>query len=303
MAHLNLDNPFTKLKFRHLVLHFILIFLLVAFMLGILKATGSLKLNENDLALISYIILFVLLCFWLLKDFQRLRIKLKYVVGDFPNNQNWFRLVGLVILAIIFSVSAYIVLFNLLSLAAPYQVEKLLSDVAKNPSASRSNSFESNLLLIFATCVVAPITEEFIFRGIILQRFSTKWGIRAGLLSSSLLFGCLHLSNPIGLSLFGIILGVLYIKTRSLIVPIAFHAMNNILAVSIQFLPRKSLTYTPAEQIQNLHSSWWVGVVLMAISLPFLLRFLQSNWPRKNAVIPYFSNANKEKEGANIQVV
>lgn len=303
MAHLNLDNPFTKLKFRHLVLHFLLIFLLVAFMLGILKATGSLKLNENDLALSSYIIIFVSLCLWLLKDFQRLRIKLKYVIGDFPNNQNWFRLAGLVILAIIFSVSAYIVLFNLLSLAAPYQVEKLLSDVAKDPSANRSNSFESNLLVIFATCVVAPITEEFIFRGIILQRFSTKWGIRAGLLSSSLLFGCLHVSNPIGLSLFGIILGVLYIKTRSLIVPIVFHAMNNILAVSLQLLPRKSLTYTPAEQIQNLHSSWWVGVVLMAISLPFLLRFLQSNWPRKNAVIPYFSNANKEKEGANIQVV
>ncbi len=295
MALLNLDNPFTKLKFRYLALRFILISLLTVFIVGILKASGSLKLNQDDLVWIRYIILFVLLCLWLLKDFQRLRIKLKYVVGDFPKNQNWFRLVGLALLAIIFSAGTSIVLFNLLSLAAPDEVEKFLSDVAK-PSVNKSNSFESNLLVMFATCVVAPITEEFIFRGIILQRFCTKWGIRAGLLSSSLLFGCLHF-NFIGLSLVGIILGMFYIKTRSLIVPIAFHAMNNIFAFSLQLFPRKSLTYTPdSEQLQSLHSFWWVGVILMAISLPFLLRFLRSNWPSKNTVIPYFRNANKEKE-------
>ena len=31
----------------------------------------------------------------------------------------------------------------------------------------------------------------------------------------------------------------------------------------------------------------------MAISLPLLLRFLGKNWPRKDTIIPYLSNANK----------
>lgn len=294
MALLNIDNPFTKLKFRYLALRFLLLSLLIGFMLGILKASGSFKLNDNDLLLI-YIIQFVSLCLWLLKDFQRLKVKLKYVVGDFPKNQNWLQLAGLVLLTIIFSISAYLVLFYLLSLAMPSFVEQLLRDVANSPSANRSKSFESNLLVTLAFCVVAPITEEFIFRGVILQRWATKWGIRAGLLSSSLLFGCLH-PNPIGLSLLGIILGVSYIKTRSLIVPITFHALNNIFAVSMQLLSSKSSTYSSySEQLQNLRSSWWVGIVLMAISLPFLWRFIWNNWPRKDTVIPYFSNANKEK--------
>lgn len=294
MALLSIDNPFSKLKFRYLVLRFILLSLLIELTLKILQVSGSLKLNQEDLVLIIYIIQFVLLCFWLLKDFQRMRAKLKYVVGALPKNQNWLRLVGLVLLAIMFSIGAYLISFYLLSLAAPSFFEQFLRSVANNPSASRSNSFESNLLVTLAYCVVAPITEEFIFRGIILQRWTTKWGISAGLLSSSLLFGCLH-ANPIGLSLLGIILGVSYIKTRSLIVPIAFHALNNMLAVSAQLLPRKSLTYTPSEQLQNLHSAGWVGIVLMAISLPFLLRFLSRNWPSKDTVIPYLSNAHKEK--------
>ncbi|WP_242055496.1 CPBP family intramembrane glutamic endopeptidase [Nostoc flagelliforme] len=292
----NIGNPFTKLKFRHLLLRFILLSLLIGFLLGIFLASSSLKLNQQDLVVTIYVIQFVLLCLWLLRDFQRLKVKFKYVVGNLPKNQRWLRLVGLVLLTIMFSIGAGLLSFYLLSLAAPSFVEQALRDVANNPSVDRSNSFESNLLTSLAYCLVAPITEEFIFRGVILQRWATKWGIRAGLLSSSLLFGFCHPNNPIGLSLVGIILGVLYIKTRSLIVPVTFHVLNNILAVSMQLLPSNSLTYTPAEQLQQLRSSWWLGIVLMAISLTFLSRFLWSNWPSKDTAIPYLSNANKKEQ-------
>ncbi len=291
----NLDNPFTKLKFRYLVLHFILLSLIVDFSVKILQANSNVKLNQQDLVLTIYIIQFVLLCLWSLKDFQRLRVKLKYVIGDLPKNQNWLRLVGLVLLTMMFSVGASLVLFGLLSLVAPSFVEQVLRDVASSPSVDRYNSFESNVLASFTMVIIAPITEEFIFRGVILQRWATKWGIRAGLLSSSLLFGCLHPHNPIGLSLFGIVLGLFYIKTRSLIVPAACHALNNLLVVSIQLLNHNSVTYTPAEQLQYLRYSWLFGIVLVAISLIFLSRFLWSKWPYKDTVIPYLRNAKKEK--------
>ena len=172
--------------------------------------------------------------------------------------------------------------------------EQLLRSVADTPSVDNPNSFASNLLVIITFCLVAPVTEEFLFRGIILQRWATKWGICTGLISSSLLFGFVH-PNPIGLSLAGMIWGVLYIKTRSLVVPIAFHALNNIVAVLPQLLPADSSNSKSTLTIQNLQSFWWIGVVMMVFSLPLLLRFVWKNWPNKNTIIPYLNNANKER--------
>ena len=294
MAIHNIDNPFTSLKFRNLVLRFIVLSFLNGFLLLFLERGSSLKLNQQDSVIIIYIWLFVLLCLWTVKDFGRLRAKVKYVVGDFPTNYNWLRLTWLVPLIIIFSISCSIILFYLLSLAAPSFLEQLLRSVADTPSVDNSNSFASNLLVIITFCLVAPVTEEFLFRGIILQRWATKWGICTGLISSSLLFGFVH-PNPIGLSLAGMIWGVLYIKTRSLVVPIAFHALNNIVAVLPQLLPADSSNSTSTLTIQNLQSFWWIGVVMMVFSLPLLLRFIWKNWPNKNTIIPYLNNANKER--------
>jgi uncharacterized protein len=291
MTLLNIDHPFAKLKFRYLALRFILISILVVLTFKIIQASSILKLNRTDLVLIAYTIESVLLCFWLLKNFKRLRIKLKHVIGDLPKNQNWLRLAGLVPLVLMFSIGVSLILSSLLSSELPYELERLLSNGANNSFANSYNFFKSNLLDILTACVVAPITEEFIFRGVILQRFSTKWGIRAGLLLSSLLFGCFH-SNFIGLSLFGIILGVFYIKTRSLIVPIAFHALNNILATLMPLLPNNLLSYIPIEQLRSSYLYLWIGIVLVAISLPLLLCFLSRNWPSKGTVIPYLSNAH-----------
>ena len=294
MSLQNINNPFKSLKFRDLVLRFIILSLITSFVLFFLQANVGFKLNQQDSVIIIYIIQFVLLCLWTVKDFGRLKAKAKYVVGDLPQNYNWLRLTWLVPLIIIFSISCSIILFYLLSLAAPSFLEQLLRSVADTPSVDNSNSFASNLLVIVTFCLVAPVTEEFLFRGIILQRWATKWGICTGLISSSLLFGFVH-PNPIGLSLAGMIWGVLYIKTRSLVVPIAFHALNNIVAVLPQLLPADSSNSKSTLTIQNLQSFWWIGVVMMVFSLPLLLRFIWKNWPNKNTIIPYLNNANKER--------
>ena len=196
MSLQNINNPFKSLKFRDLVLRFIILSLITSFVLFFLQANVGFKLNQQDSVIIIYIIQFVLLCLWTVKDFGRLKAKAKYVVGDLPQNYNWLRLTWLVPLIIIFSISCSIILFYLLSLAAPSFLEQLLRSVADTPSVDNSNSFVSNLLVIVTFCLVAPVTEEFLFRGIILQRWATKWGICTGLISSSLLFGFVH-PNPI----------------------------------------------------------------------------------------------------------
>lgn len=288
----NIQNPFTKLKFRNLVLQFILLSIIIGFGLEIFQLKKI--LNQQDLILTIYILQFVLLSLWSVKNLQKHRAKLKHVIGNFPKNYNWLSL-GLVPAIIIFSISNFLVLFYVLSLAAPSLVQEILRSVSESPSIAKSTSLSSKLLVSFAVCIVAPIAEEFIFRGIILQRWSTKWGIRSGLISSSLLFGFLHPQNPIGLSIFGIILGLLYIKTHSLIVPIAFHGLNNILAVLPQLFSRNSSTTSLEDFQQIINTSWLAGIILMAISLPFLLRFIRKNWLRKDTIIPYLSNVSKGK--------
>lgn len=289
----NHDNPLRKLKVRNLILRTLFITLGLGFVLGFVQAISGLKLNNQVVTLIMYILMFSSLCLWTLADFNRLAINLKYVVGNVPKNYNWLKMVGLVILMILFSISAYLVLFSLVSLVAPAFVEGLLRQIA-NSSPSPRNSAPAfyNFLGAIAYVFVAPITEEFIFRGVILQRWSAKWGIRTALVVSSLVFGFLH-ANFIGLSLFGAVMGVLYIQTRTLIVPIACHAFNNLLAVSMGFLSNGENTTSAAKTLQYLRSGWWFGVLLMLISLPLLIRFLSRNWPRQDTPVPYIINASQ----------
>jgi membrane protease YdiL (CAAX protease family) len=290
----NHDNPLRKLKVRNFVLRTFIIILGFSFALGFAQIISGLKFNNQLVTLILYIFIFGSLCLWTLADFNRLAINLKYVVGNVPRNYNWLKMVGLVMLMILFSISASLVLFSLLSLVAPAFIEEVLRQIAKNLSPRNSAPAFYNFLGAIAYVIVAPITEEFIFRGVILQRWSAKWGIRTALIVSSLLFGFLH-TNFLGLTIFAVIMGVLYIQTRTLIVPIACHAFNNLLAVSMGFVSGGSKTTSAATTLQSLRSGWWFGVLLIFISLPLLIRFLSQNWPRQDMPVSYVINASQSE--------
>lgn len=103
----------------------------------------------------------------------------------------------------------------------------------KLPSFSDSifkDQINQNPILFFVTIVIfAPILEELIFRGVILSyllRHKSEW---AAILFSAFLFGLIHLSpDQIFFAFFaGIFLGYVYIKSKNILVPIFFHALNN----------------------------------------------------------------------------
>jgi membrane protease YdiL (CAAX protease family) len=85
--------------------------------------------------------------------------------------------------------------------------------------------------MILLAVVMAPIFEEIIFRGIIQKGFINK-GMKpfSALFISSLVFGLAH-GNPwqfVGAVLLGSVLGLVYYKTKSLLMPILLHAFNNL---------------------------------------------------------------------------
>lgn len=88
--------------------------------------------------------------------------------------------------------------------------------------------------LILLVSFFAPIIEEIIFRGIIQKGLINK-GVKPqkAIIISALIFGLVHF-NPwqfIGAFLLGVVLGVVYFKTKSLLMSIFLHAFNNSIAV------------------------------------------------------------------------
>jgi uncharacterized protein len=86
---------------------------------------------------------------------------------------------------------------------------------------------------LFVAAVVAPIAEELFFRGFLYAGLRDRWGLGAGLIVSSVLFGLIHLTPGVILPiiLMGAIFAVLFELTDSVWPPILLHALVNGLAV------------------------------------------------------------------------
>ncbi len=99
------------------------------------------------------------------------------------------------------------------------------------------------LWLTFATFAIAPaICEELAFRGFILsglQRSRHKW---LPIVISAILFGVIHMipKQQFNASLLGLALGLLAVRSRSLIPCIIFHAIFNGTQILIPHLPQET---------------------------------------------------------------
>ena len=85
--------------------------------------------------------------------------------------------------------------------------------------------------------ITGPILEEILFRGIILDGFLTRYKPGKAIFWSAFLFGLFHL-NPwqfIPGFLIGLLLGYIYLKTRSLIPVILVHIVNNSFSYLIMY--------------------------------------------------------------------
>lgn len=132
------------------------------------------------------------------------------------------------------------------------------------------------LILFFSyTCVIAPVFEEIIFRGFILNNMR-KFGNITAIIITSVFFSMFHfnlvqLVNPI---LMGIILSFIAIKSESIIPSIIVHMFNNIMAMITTVI-----SYTDSQAIILIWSSLYYLLGISALFY-FILKyggdFLQS---------------------------
>ena len=94
------------------------------------------------------------------------------------------------------------------------------------------------LAVMFLVCVMAPVAEEFLFRGLLFTSLRASTGLWPAAIITGVVFGAIHAgSSPAGflvpLAVFGVGLCLIYAWTRSLYPCVALHAVNNAIAFGV----------------------------------------------------------------------
>ena len=135
--------------------------------------------------------------------------------------------------------------------------------------------------------VIAPIVEELIFRGLILQGLRRNYNAVVSVFISALLFALFHL-NPWQFPatfILGLLLGWIVLRTHSLILSILGHSINNLLVLlSITYWKQIStFSIYLMDKKDFLYTSWLV--VLFSLVLIYLLTFNWFHFKRKKSTV------------------
>ncbi len=98
----------------------------------------------------------------------------------------------------------------------------------------------------FTAVVTAPILEELLCRGLILETLHRRWGRVVSIFGSAIFFGLLHfdLSTMIVAVVAGIIFGMLYLRTSSIFTTIIIHSLNNLIAFALINFGKEEMTFS-----------------------------------------------------------
>lgn len=123
--------------------------------------------------------------------------------------------------------------FVFLASSLVYQVTVSLFPLSSYELAMFAYMDSGTLGMTIAICILAPVLEEMLFRGIILRSFLQQYERWPAIAGSAALFGFAHMNlyQYIGATIMGMFLGWLYERSRSLLPCIALHAVYNTLCV------------------------------------------------------------------------
>ena len=195
----------------------------ILLLLGVNKLSTPLKLV---VALIYDLLLLMTIIFIYLKtivqDFNNFKSNIKYYIDNYF--KYFFLNLGLMMLS-------NIIIINITSINNSTNQEYITNLLGKYP-----------LYTIVATILIAPITEELMFRLNIRKIFKSD---KLFIIMSGLIFGALHMTVAtsfkellfiIPYSIPGIIFAYTLTKSKNIFVPISLHTMHNTLMILLQLL-------------------------------------------------------------------
>jgi len=294
------DNPFSRIKVRHIFGWFFLLATGIYFQILMIGFTRGIKFDIKtpldplvDEIAGTYLSIFILALVW--RQCRLAGIEIKYLVGKVPDRYQWLPLVGLAIASVFFSIGVFRVYYYSLSFFIPFFVEKILTENRNTGILiTASKSFSPALYyLIFpiSTYVISPLVNASLFISIMLHRWAAKWGNITAIIAMCLLWGTLLYKNFIAMIILISSCAILYVKTRSLLVLIIFLVIRSLcftiwdLSYSIFFDNQTGST------LEIFRSQIQLGVLLFALSAPWVIGFIYKNWSVLKGPLPYFANA------------
>ncbi|HLO47761.1 MAG TPA: hypothetical protein VK211_05010 [Kamptonema sp.] len=293
------ENPFCLIKFRHLVGWWLLVGIGISFQIAIPTSLRGIKFSGQDPFYQEIIVIYLAIFSfaWLLRQFKLVGINVKQLVGKVAINYQWLPIVGLVIARVLFSIGSFRVSYYYLSFLNPSLVENLLIDNINNGLlVVASKTFSPPLYCLLSAInllVVSPIFYAVIFQCFLLHRWATKWGNRGAIIALCLLFslgGYRHIFGIISLIL---VYTLLYLKTRTLIVPLIAIILDSAIFLMWSLLLTFLGYYKTVGVLEQFRSQFPFGVFCLVLSAPWVMRFIYKNWYRIKEPLPYFTNSSE----------
>ncbi|PFB98224.1 CPBP family intramembrane metalloprotease [Bacillus cereus] len=266
-------NPFQTMRARYF---------LIVFALLILVARSSNEALENTFhiqnsSLINILIFYILPIIWLFYGYRKHRVSFSL----FINRNETFNLVQVLYIAIMLCIFSYGYLI-LYMYSFAWITPDFIMNALHEPIIDSTRGYVYQFIMVV---FIAPIVGEFVFRGFLLQRFASKWGTSIAMVVVALLFACLHV-DFLGAVVFSIVLSIVYIRTKSLLMPIAIHMLNNAFVLSASFLVSREKIMSFAD-FSN-YTTFFPGLIIFIAGLNLVLIFLFVNrkyWSKEVPVI------------------
>ena len=146
---------------------------------------------------------------------------------------------GISLEGIFWAIGCAVVMYFLLDKFLDPVFEGMLPGSEERYQETLGHLRKAPVLSFIQVCILAPVMEEILMRGFLLGGLSVSYGNVTALLISSALFALLHFNMVQTLSalICGIVLGLLYIRTDSLICCIAAHAGYNMISFFTMIFP------------------------------------------------------------------
>ncbi len=209
------------------------------------------------------------------------KISVRSLTGSIGRFKENLRLSGWVLPLIVISIcTAFIILATFAAINEDLYYSYL--ELGERLSWPAESPAIVHILMVISAVVLAPVVEEYIFRGILLSSWTVKWGATRAIIISSFIFAIFHI-DPVGAFVAGVALCLIYFHTGSLLLVIFIHMINNGLAVIFMFiLPDLFLMDTPGDAVRFL----WYVIPVFVLSLLIIWPMIRKYWPEKNALPP-----------------
>ncbi len=278
-----MTNPFQLLKSRSLVGWTLLLSMLCAIPLFII-------IDDRELFTGLFLGLFYFSAIgWIFFKLSE-SSSIFFLTGSANISKKNCKLLLLTIPLILFSIAS----ISLTEMVLRHIYPELAKEFSNYEIIGTNTSLKAKIVLFINIIILAPICEEFIFRGFLFHRLSEKYSTTTGIILSSLIFALLHVS-PVGAFIFGVLMCWIYMKTQSLWIPIGIHFLNNAIAATFYFMA------DPAEILGvDVFSGYYYIAVCLGISLPVLIYFLISNQSVLQQELPFMVNQHQKETNASI---